>query len=538
VRHFIDQAVQGAAPDPLAFAALCFLGAGAVGSLFSVGTAYVGNDIAWKATNSLRQDLVAHCLGLDLNFHNSRTPGELIERLDGDVGVLAGFFSQLVLAVMANLLLLIGALLALFIEDWRVGLLLSCFVLVTMGLLSRYREAALPHWQAGRQASAELFAFIGERLGGIDDIRANGASQYTMRRFYTLERTYFRTRREARFTSDLITIGLSLVLVLGTAIGLGLAAYLLQAGEFTIGGVYLVTHYAAFLAQPIGALVFKADDLQKAGASIARIRQLQAASPKIVDGRSAYSPAQPLTVELRGVSFAYGENDRVLRDLDLHLTRGHALGLLGRTGSGKTTITRLLVRFYDPLQGAVLFDGIDLRDCKTRDLRRAVGLVTQDVQLFHASVRDNLCFFDPSICDERIKETLYELELGNWLERLPGNLNTILTPNGADLSSGEAQLLAFARVFLKDPQLVILDEASSRLDPQTEARIENAIDRLLKGRTALIIAHHLHTLDRADDIAILEQGRLIEKGEASRLRQDPDSRFAQLLRQGIEEHLA
>lgn len=442
------------------------------------------------------------------------------------------------LSVVANLLLLIGALLALFVEDWRIGLLLAFFVLLTMVLLGRYREVALPHWQAGRQASAQLFAFIGERLGGIDDIRANGAADYNMRRFYELERTYFHTRRKATFTSHLLTTGLNLVLVLGTTIGLGLAAYLLLEGTFTIGGVYLVTHYAAFLGQPISALVFKADDLQKAGASIARIRELQTTSSEIVDGHLAWSPTRPFAVELRSLSFAYGKNDQVLKDVDLHLTSGRVLGLLGRTGSGKTTLTRLLLRFYDPLEGAVFVDGVDLRDVKIQDLRRAVGMVTQDVQLFHASVRDNLGFFAAGISDKRIKETLYELGLGNWFESLPEGLDTVLAPNGADLSAGEAQLLAFARVFLKDPQFVILDEASSRLDPQTEAHIEKAIDHLLEGRTALLVAHRLQSLDRANDIAILEGGHLIEKGEAHHLRQDPDSRFARLLRQGIEEHLA
>jgi len=329
---------------------------------------------------------------------------------------------------------------------------------------------------------------LANALGGIDDIRANGAVDYTMRRFYKLERTYFHARRKARFTSDLITSGLNLVLVLGAAIGLGLAVYLLQEGAFTIGDVYLVTHYATFLARPVSALVFKADDLQKAGASIARIRQLQAAASNIVDGSVPWVPTQGPTIELRRVSFAYGEGDQVLQKIDLSLASGRVLGLLGRSGSGKTTLTRLLVRFYDPQEGAICFDGIDLRDFKMRDLRRAVGMVTQDVQLFHASVRDNLRFFDASISDQRIKETLDELGLGKWLAGLPAGLDTELAPNATDLSAGEAQLLALTRVFLKDPKLVILDEASSRLDPQTEAQIEKAIARLLQGRTALLIS--------------------------------------------------
>ena len=537
VRYFIDAAVAGAAPEKLAAAALFFLGAGTMGSLFSVATAYVGNDIAWRSTNSLREDLVAHCLDLDLSFHNARTPGELIERLDGDVGTLAGFFSQLVLAVVANVLLLLGALVALFIEDWRVGLLLLAFALLTMVLLNRYREAALPHWEAGRRASAELFGYIGERLGGIDDLRANGAIDYCMRRFYGLERNCYQATRKARMTSDSIAASLSLILILGTAVGLAMGAYLLQRGAFTIGGLYLILHYASFLQQPVSAIVFKTNDLQKAGASIARIRELTSASPRLVDGSAPWCPERAPALAINGVSFAYGDRD-VLRDIDLRLESGSALGLLGRTGSGKTTLTRLLVRFYDPVAGKICLDGTDLRAMRLEDLRRAVGVVTQDVQLFHASVRDNLCFFDASVSDRRIAETLDELGLSAWLADLPSGLHTALAPDGAGLSAGEAQLMALARVFLKDPQLVILDEASSRLDPETEARLEAAIDRLLANRTALVIAHRLHTLDRVDDIAILDGGHLVEQGPARRLRADTDSRFARLLRQGIEEVLA
>jgi ABC-type multidrug transport system fused ATPase/permease subunit len=249
-------------------------------------------------------------------------------------------------------------------------------------------------------------------------------------------------------------------------------------------------------------------------------------------------PAGPLSVQLDRVSFRYEEGDEVLRDVSFQLAPGRVLGLLGRTGSGKTTITRLLVRLYDPQSGTLSIGEANLRDIGFADLRRRVGMVTQDVQLFKATVRDNLTFFDSRIPDERILEVLEEVGLAGWLQRLPNGLQTVLGTGGSGLSAGEAQLLAFARVFLKDPGLVILDEASSRLDPVTERLVERAVDRLFAGRTGIVIAHRLKTVQRADDILILEDGRVAEYGRRTELAADPRSRFSALLRTGLEEVLA
>jgi ATP-binding cassette subfamily B protein len=214
------------------------------------------------------------------------------------------------------------------------------------------------------------------------------------------------------------------------------------------------------------------------------------------------------------------------------------LGLLGRTGSGKTTLARLIFRLYDPKFGCVEINGADIRNAQLGTLRQNIAIVTQDVQLFRASVRDNLTFFDRSVADEKILATLHELELGDWLGALPKGLDTELDTGSRSLSAGEAQLLAFTRVFLRNPGLVILDEASSRLDPATEQRLERAIDRLLQNRTAIIIAHRLGTVHRADEIMILDTGRVREYGDRQQLAADPNSHFYKLLQTGLEEVLA
>jgi ATP-binding cassette subfamily B protein len=218
------------------------------------------------------------------------------------------------------------------------------------------------------------------------------------------------------------------------------------------------------------------------------------------------------------------------------LPAGRKLGLLGRTGSGKTTITRLLLRLYDPQAGAVWLGDVDLRHLALAALRRHVGIVTQDVQLFNASVRDNVTFYDCTIGDSAIKAALATVGLADWLHALPAGLDTELSAGGGSLSAGEAQLLAFARVLLKNPGVVILDEASSRLDPVTERRLDLAVEQLLHKRTAIINAHPLATVQKVDDILILEAGRIVvvEYGPRPQLTADPHSRFAHLLRTGLD----
>jgi ATP-binding cassette subfamily B protein len=310
---------------------------------------------------------------------------------------------------------------------------------------------------------------------------------------------------------------------------------------------------------PLAGISNQLQTLQQAEASIARVRELLQATSRLRDG-TALLPGGAPAVEFRNVRFAYprvsasetpasetpaSEIPVALNGVSFHLPAGRTLGLLGRTGSGKTTIGRLLYRFYDPQQGQVLLGGIELRQARLDPLRARIGLVTQDVQLLNGTLRDNLCFYgardgapgdgapDGRTADAHLLEALEKLGLERWLARFPEGLDTPLA--STTLSAGEAQLVALARVTLKDPSLIILDEASSRLDPATEALLGRALDRLLAGRTALIIAHRLSTLARVDEVLILEKGRVVEQGERRALASDPGSRLSQLLRTGLGE---
>jgi ATP-binding cassette, subfamily B, bacterial len=537
LRVFIDTVTSPEAQNGLVGIAVLFLGLAIFQQVLNVAATWAGERVAWSATNALRADLTRHCLNLDLSFHKARTPGELIERIDGDVTALANFFSQFVVQVLGSLLLLIGVLVVLWTVDWRVGAALSVFAIVTLGAMLGLRTIATQSWKAHRQASAELYGFIEEHLAGTVDIRANGAQPYAMRRLYGFLRTRFTTGRKARIMSAIPWSVPSLAEALGIALSFALAAGLYGVGSISLGTAFLVYFYTQALFQPMHMLSNQLEDFQKASAGALRVQELMNTHSALVDGTvTEFAPGAP-AVEFRDVTFAYEGDDTVLHNLSFRLEPGEVLGLLGRTGSGKTTVTRLLLRLYDPTEGSITLGGVELRQARLAALRSKIGMVTQDVQLFRGSIRDNLTFFNRGVSDERIWAALEALGLVEWCRALPQGLDTVIEGGGGGLSAGEAQLLAFTRVFMNDPGLVILDEASSRLDPATERLVERAVAGLMRGRTGVIIAHRLATVERAATIMILDRGTIAEYGPRAALVADPESRFSLLLSTGVEEVL-
>jgi ATP-binding cassette, subfamily B, bacterial len=534
LKSFLDTALSPRGGSSLVGSAVLFFVIALISQCLTVASTYVSTNVGWTATNALRTDLARHCLQLDMPFHNAHTPGEMIDRLDGDITVLSNFFSQLIIQVLANTVLLLGVLTLLFRVDWRVGLAFGFFVVIAALTLRKLRSLAIPHWLATRQASAESYGFIEERLAGTEDIRSCGAHAYTLRRFTELMRTRLRTQRKAGLVTSVMVNATMLLISLGTVVAFTISTTLYLNHAISIGTVYLIYYYATMLTRPIDLITQQMDDLQRVGASMSRIHELYALENTLQDGHIPFAPEGPLAVAFKNTSFAYTGDEMVLKQVSFRLEPGSVLGLLGRTGSGKTSIARLLLRLYDPVSGSILVNGQDIRSLKLCDLRQRIGMVTQDVQLFHATVRDNLTLFDCTIPDTRIEAVLQDLGLGDWYQTLPAGLETELE-SGGGLSAGQAQLLAMARIFLADPGLVILDEASSRLDPATEQLLEGAVDKLLYNRTAIIIAHRLATVKRVNQIVILEQGCIREAGERAALLADPSSRFVQLVQSELQE---
>ena len=552
IRYFIDSVTLPASGSPvvdnlnrLFAAAGLFMVVALLRQVISVVATYVSENLAWTATNNLRADLALHCLRLDMGFHKSHTPGELIERVDGDVNQLANFFSQLIIRLGSNVVLIAGVLALMWWENWRIGVAMSVIICLGALILRQLHRYSVPRWQRVRQADADLFGFIEEQLTGAEEIQTSAAQPFVLRRLLELLRQRWLTMRAAMRINASVSAFPFLIFTLAYIAAYVLGTTLFADSSLTIGGIYLLFHYIDLMREPLWESARQVEDLQRAAASVNRIEALQQIRPSLTDGPGAGELSGPLGVTFDNVSFYYEDDPDtpILDKLTFSLPPGTVLGLLGRTGSGKSTLARLLFRFYDPTAGEIALltgDGgrQPLPQAKLSQLRRQIGLVTQEVQLFRATVRHNLTLFDDTINDGAIQQVLAELGLAEWLARLPEGLDSRLEAGGGGLSAGQAQLLAFARVFLVNPGLVILDEASSRLDPLTEQLIERAIDKLLSGRTAIIIAHRLATVQRAEEIMILEKGRILEYGRRPTLAADPNSRFSYLLQTGLEEALA
>ncbi|MEU5613044.1 ABC transporter ATP-binding protein [Streptomyces sparsogenes] len=528
-RRLVDGAAAGADTRRLTLIALAYLALAVAGQAARTATAWLAGKAAWDGTDRLREHLAEHALGLDLAFHARHTPGELIERVDGDVAAIADFLVAFLLDVVAGVLLLCGVIVVVSAVDPRVGaILLAYCALVGLGMVHAQR-LAVPSATRARAAGATLYGFLEERLAGAEDLRANGAGEHTVRRFHQASAGLWRTGRRAS------AVGSSVLAATGGAFAAGTALMAGLSGTLSIGTAVLLFQYTLMVRTPFERLIDQLRHYQTALAGVARVGDLLAERRALnVPATAKKLPATgPLRLELDGVDFAYDTSahngphgdgsgsagEPVLRGITLALAPGETLGLVGRSGSGKTTLALLVARLYDPTAGTVRVGGLDLREVDTASLRGGIAMVTQDVQLFAATVRDNLTLFRPGPGDERLRAVLAEVGLPDW---------DLDAPLGK-VSAGQAQLLAFARALLADPGLVVLDEVSSRLDPATERRVGRATARLLTGRTGVLIAHRLASLSQVDRIAVLDGGEIVEYGRREELLADPAGRFARML---------
>ncbi len=525
LRRFIDVALGEAVATSLVTLGVLYLGFAVGNQLLSAAATYLGADVGWRATNELRHDMTEHLIGLDMAYHTSITPGQLIERVDGDVTAVSQFIARFVVRLVGSGLLLIGVLIVSWLTDWRMGLGISVYVAGVLALLMRMRNLAVSAAEEERETSAQLYGFIEERLAGIDDIRANGGGAASLASFVPVSTDFFRRTRRAWRKRAQFWVASNTAFWSGDIVALVLGVYLVVRGSITIGTAYLLLQYTQLVRTPIEQVSQEFQELQKAAGGILRIDGLRRLRPSLATGPTELTPG-PHAVTFEDVSFAYDDR-QVLSNVSFHLAAGTTLGIVGRTGGGKTTITRLLARTYESDRGVITVDGVPLSEITEESLRRSVGVVSQDVHLFAASVRDNLTFFEAALTDQEILRRLEEVGLAGWVDGL--GLDTELGSDGAGLSAGEAQLLAFARVFLREPGLVLLDEPSSRLDPATESLLAVATERLFATRTVVMVAHRLETLRTVDEVMVVGEGRIIEHGPREVLASDPESAFSGLL---------
>ncbi|MHA1442297.1 MAG: ABC transporter ATP-binding protein, partial [Candidatus Heimdallarchaeota archaeon] len=538
IRLYLDQATADTLNKiDIIWTAVLYIGMNLIFRIIFVILRWLSQELAWATTNDLRVDLTRHCVNLDMTFHNKQKTGEMIERIDGDASTLSEFFSTFTIYFAGSFLLLIGVMIAVFVEGWIYGLAFLGFILVAVIVLYFLRRLTSPLWKKVRESTTALYGNIEESVSGLEDVKGSGADEFIMKRYHGIAQTNYKNKNKAMIISRVYYIAnVSMSGILN--IGILLLSYFLMDYLSVDGSViYLLLSYATNILFPLRLILWQLEQLQNSIANIDRINEWFELESKIKDVGETEFPQEKVNLVFDDLNFGYLENELVLKNISFDLEPGKKIGIVGRTGSGKTTLARLMFRLYDPISGSIKINGHQSNDFPLKDLRQNVAYVTQEVELFKASIKDNITFFDSKYTDEEIIEVINNLGLREWFNKLPNGLETEVYSEELGLSAGEAQLLALTRAFLKNPKIVILDEASSRLDPATERIIETALNNLLENRSALVIAHRLTTLDKVDKILILEKGEIVEYGYRKDLVKDPKSNFSLLLQQGMEEVL-
>lgn len=536
VRQIVDEAKGGATASQLISLAALFLAIAVGAQLLTVAFTWFATVTAWHTTNEIRIRLAGHVLGLDHEFHRKHTPGELIQRVDGDVTSVSDFLGQVVPRVVGALVMVFGMIVILTVVDWRLAVGAALYVLLSGFLIISGRHRAVGEASDEMGAYAKLYGGIEERLTAAEDLRANGAGAHAMWRFIgeSAGAMHSAVRRERAFLR--LWWGVQGSVAIGAALSLVAGATLVSTGAISLGTAFLLFQYVLLLERPLEDVVHQLETVQKANGAMVRVIDLLAIEPAIVDSGTTSPPPGPLAVEFDHVSFRYtddaeDDDEQVLRDISLQLAAGRSVGVVGRTGSGKTTLSRLVLRLIEATEGQIRLGGVPIADIPMSELRRRIAMIPQEVELFSGSVRDNVTLFDPTPTDEQVETAL---RLAGLDTLVTGGIHRELGAGGTGLSAGEAQLLALARVWVRDPDLVVLDEATSRTDPETEAQLEAATAQLIQGRTTLIIAHRLSTLRHVDEIVVMDHGKIIEHGDRELLVADSNSRFHRLLDLALE----
>lgn len=531
LKALIDRAAAGASARSLSILAIWYLLLAVGSQVMALSVAYLATSTAWQTANSLRLQLAGHVLGLDHEFHRSHSPGELIERIDGDVTSVSDFLAMVVVRVLSTLVLIGGVVGVVMILDWRIGLGMAGYIALTGLVVFSQRDRSVAEAETEMSAGARLLGGIEERLTAAEDLRANGAGPYAVWRFVEDTSFYVEavTARERAFL--VLWRNLSFSVAFGAVLSLIVGAIGVGRGFLTLGTAFLLFQYSQQIRRPMEEIIHELELVQKANGAMVRVIKLMATTSKVADEGTTSPLPGPLSVEFDDVAFSYGDDELALDGLILDIAPGRSVGVVGHTGSGKTTISRLLARLVDAGSGQIRLGGVPIADIPGEELRRRVAVIPQTVDLMKGTVRDNLTFFDDSIADEAVDRALEQV----GLDRFVGPAReTILGPTGSGLSAGEAQLVALARVWLRQPDLVVLDEATARVDPVTEAHLERAISDLFENRTVFVIAHRLSTLQRVDEIVVVEHGHIVEQGGRDDLAADTDSRFHELLAAGLE----
>ena len=484
-----------------------------VGFVAAYGQAYTMLMTGQRVMYDLRMQIFAHLQRLQVAFFDRNPVGRLVTRVTNDVDALNEMFTVGVVAVFGDILVLVGIVTALLLIDWQLGLLMLA-VLPLIGAVSIFfRNYVRDCFRRTRVALARINSFLNEHLSGMSVVQLFNRERRAAEQFEEINRANLRAWRDAIFGHALFYPAVEVLSVLAIAVIVAYGGSQVLGGTAQLGTLVAFLFWSRRMFQPIQDLSEKYTVLQSAMASAERIFKLLDEPVSITSSLQPRSlPTEAGRVEFRNVWFAYNDEDWVLRDVSFVIDPGGMTAIVGHTGAGKTTLTNLLLRFYDIQKGQILLDGVDIRELDLTELRRQFGIVLQDPFLFSGTIASNIRLGTDGISEETIREALETVNLSDFVQSLPNGLGHEVRERGATLSVGQKQLLSFARALAHDPRFLILDEATSSVDTHTEHLIRSALERLIEHRTSIVIAHRLSTVQRADRILVFHKGKLREQG--------------------------
>ena len=492
---------------------VAFVGAGIATFALSSAQTYFTGWVGERGLADLRVQLFRHLQRLSLGYYERNRTGAIVSRITNDVEALDVLVTDGLASLVQNTLVLAGTVVVLFILDWRLALA-TLIVIPLMGALTAwFRVRSNRAYRRVRERLGLVTATLAEDISGMRVVQTFTREPESQATFRGVNERYRESNYETVILNGLYFPAVDVLSSVATAIVLGLGGALVIDGSLTIGTLLAFTLYLSNFFDPVQQLSQLYNTFLSAAAALDRITGVLAEEPDVVDHPEA-SPLPPVTgsVRFEHVRFGYGALPDVLHDLDLDVAPGTTVALVGHTGAGKSTIAKLLARFYDPRDGRILVDGVDLREVTQASLRHQLGIVPQEGFLFGGTIADNIAFGRPSATRHEIEEAARVVGADAFVVELPEGLDTQVGERGFRLSLGQRQLVAFARALLADPRILILDEATSSVDIGTERRIERGLRRLLAGRTAFVIAHRLSTIRGADRIVVLDHGRIVESG--------------------------
>ena len=527
----IDNGIKASDPERLTLDVIAYVGVGLAAWLLGTTTWLMLAGIGQRMVLELRRDLFDHLTSLSLRYFSQQKAGWIIARLTSDVDALSDVLNQGLTTLVVNSLTLLAAIGGLFLLDWRLGVV-ALIVLPPGVIVTRwFQTTSHVAFDDVRTRIAAVTAQIAESVAGMAVVQAFSRERTFQREFGDLNEANRVSNVYAQKLSSIFFPAIEFLGVVATVVVLFAGAQLIDSGSLQIGTLIAAVGMLQLVFQPLQELSELYGQVQSASAAMTKISSVLDAEHDIKDRDGAPAMGRIAgRLELDDVVFAYGA-EPVIHGISIDVAEGSCIALVGESGGGKSTTAKLIARFYDPLEGAVRIDGIDLRDVQLRSVRRQLGVVLQDPFLFSGTIADNIRFARPEATDEEVAAAAHAIGVDRITERFDGGLDHVVREGGSGLSAGERQLISIARALLADPRILILDEATSNIDRPSEILIEQAFDTLLRGRTSIIIAHRLATVRRADEILVVEKGLITQRGtEAELLAEDgPFRRLAETL---------